>query len=265
MQVYIELAVLENFCMDFTLLYAAKAVVKNPVSKKRIAVAAAFGACFAVAFPLFGLDAVWSVVVKIASGGALCFIAGWRKSFKQFLKFSGVFLAFTALLGGALIGIFSLTGLGYSGGGGYILSSVPIGIPMFGGLIIILGAKKLAARLKKSHKDSVTCRIYAGQSQVTVKGFFDSGNKVYSRGAPVCVIDAAVAEKLIGDSRIKEDVKIHTVAGSDTIRIFTADKIEIDFGEKTDTLKGVKMGISPQKIDRAVLHPDLLENIRLAD
>lgn len=263
MQVYIELALVENFCMDFTLLYAAKVISKNQASVWRLVLGAVFGACFAVLFPLFKLSGAWAVVVKIASGFALCLISCKIKGIKSFIKFCGFFFILTALLGGALIGVFSLAGLDYKAGEGYMLSSIPIGIPLFGGLLVIIGAKKLAERLKKTHKNTVICRIYAGQSKVEIKGFFDSGNKVYSGGVPVSVIPETTAEKLIDKKRIKESVKIHTVAGSRSMDVFTADKIEIDFGEKINTVSGVKIGVSPQRIDRAVLHCDLLEDFNV--
>ncbi|MDE6666765.1 MAG: sigma-E processing peptidase SpoIIGA, partial [Clostridia bacterium] len=222
MQVYVELAVLENFCMDFTLLYAAKSAVKNPSPFWRILIASVLGAAFAVVFPLFKLGAVWSVVVKIASGFLICLVAGKFKGIKSYLKFSFAFLVFTAILGGALIGVFSLTGLDYAEGEGFILSKIPVGIPMFGALLIVIGAKKLASRLKKSSKEVVTVRVYAGETYAEVKGFFDSGNKVYCRGAPVSIIPKEIAEKIVDESRIKDGVKIHTVAGSKIIKIFTA-------------------------------------------
>lgn len=260
MQVYVELAVIENFCMDFTLLYAAKAVTKNAASKKRIAFAAALGACFAVVFPLFNLGAYLSVGVKILSGILLCLCACRTRKIKTFVKFTGAFLIFCAMLGGALIGVFSLTGLQYEQGGGFILSSVPVGVPLFCGLWVILLAKKLSARLAKTHKNAVNCRISVGQLSAEIKGFFDSGNKVYLSGAPVSVVPEAVARKILGDGRIKESVKIHTVAGSKNMEVFTADKVEIDFGDKQKTAYKVKIGVSPRRIDCAVLHCDLLED-----
>lgn len=263
MQVYVEIAVLENFCMDFTLLYCAKLVSKNAASFGRIAFGSAVGACFAVTFPLFNLSSAWAVAVKILSGFLICLVSGKFKSLKGYLKFSGAFLAFTALLGGALIGIFSLTGTEYSAGGGFILSSVPAGIPLFAALIAAIGAKKLAARLAKSSKNSVICRIYAGQSQVCVNGFFDSGNKVYINGQPVSVIPWDSARKLLDTDGIKDGVKIHTVAGSKTMKVFTADRLEIADGGKTAVYSGVKIGVSPHKINRAVLHCDLLEDINV--
>lgn len=245
--------------MDFTLLYAAKSAARNPAPVWRTALSAALGGVFAVVFPLVALPSWASVAVKIISGVILCLAAGKFGSFKAFLAFVGIFFALCALLGGMLIGIFALTGMEYGQGSGYVLSSVPVGIPLFGGLLVIIFAKKLAQRLKKTAKTQVDCKIYAGESEVGIKGFFDSGNKVYKSGVPVSVIPASAAEKLIGSTRISGGVKIHTVAGSKIMKVFTADRIEINFGDRTVVKKGVLLGVSPAHISLAVLHPDLSE------
>ena len=36
MQIYVELALIENFCMDFSLLFIAKAATKNPARYFRL-------------------------------------------------------------------------------------------------------------------------------------------------------------------------------------------------------------------------------------
>ncbi|MDE6598244.1 MAG: sigma-E processing peptidase SpoIIGA [Clostridia bacterium] len=259
MQVYIELALIENFCMDFTLLYCAKIVCKNPAHILRVICAAAIGACFAVIFPLFKLSGVWAVVVKVVSGLAICFLGGKFKNFKAYAKMAAAFLGFTFVLGGAIIAIFALTGKNYLSGAGYVLSSVPIGIPLFGVLILIIVARKIAAKFKKADKTEVDLKIFSGEKCVSLSGFFDSGNRVYHRGRPVSVIPLTAALKIIDESRIKDSVKIHTVAGSKKLKIFTADKIEISAGDKINTVKDAIIGISPYAASGAVLHPDILE------
>lgn len=259
MQVYIELALLENFCMDFVLLYCAKLVAKNPAHIFRTVIASALGACFAVVFPLFNAGAVWGIVLKIFSGLIICLISGKFTGFKAYFKVTSVFLAFTFVLGGALIALFQLAGWDYSAGEGFYLSSVPIGIPLLCGLLLIILARKLAARLKKTERATIKIKICRGESFAELDGFYDSGNKVYSFSRPVSVIPLWVAQKLIDESRIKETVKIHTVAGSKKIKIFTADKVEIHDGENARIIKNVLFGISPYAANGAVLHPDLKE------
>lgn len=260
MQVYVELALLENFCMDFTLLYCAKLVCRNRAKVLRLILVSLLGACFAVVFPLFKLQGIFAIAVKLISGAIICLISCKFKSFKAYFKLTAVFFAFTFVLGGALIAVFSLAGVDYSLSEGYVLSSVPVGIPMFGVLILIIVARKLANKLRKCEKAEVTVRIFSGEKSVQLKGFFDSGNKVYYFGQPVSIISLESAQKIIDTERIKEQVKIHTVAGSKKIKIFSADKIEILSGEKTDVIKDVKIGISLAPSSGAVLHPDLLED-----
>ena len=260
MQIWAELAVAENFAMDFTLLYAAKSAVKNSARVRRIAFASVLGAAFAVIFPIIKMPAAAAVAVKILSGFLICAVGGKFFSFKGYLKFSAAFMLLSALLAGAIYGVFSLFGLSYEEGGGFILTSVPVGLPLLGALIVIICAKKLAAKFSKGDKTQVSCVIFSGGKSAKVGAFFDSGNRVYLHGEPVSVIPLKVAQKLVDIGRINDEVKIHTVAGSQKIKVFTADKLQVSFGEKTQTYRAVKMGISPAEIDRAVLHPDLRED-----
>ena len=251
---------MENFCMDFTLLYCAKLIVKNRAHIFRLVIASVFGACFAVVFPLFKLGVALSVILKIFSGLIICLVAGKFQNIKAYIKLTAVFLAFTAVLGGALIGIFSLAGISYSADGGYILSSVPIGIPLFCALILIIVARKISAKLKRVDKVEVECTVYYGKNKVSLNGFFDSGNRVYHFGQPVSIIPLEKSKKIIDETRIESTVKIHTVAESKKLKVFTADKLEIRKGEKVMTFKGVKIALSPYA-DRAILHPDYMEEI----
>lgn len=221
--------------------------------------ASALGACFAVLFPLLNPPVALSVILKILSGLCLCLVAGKFKKISTCIKFYAVFLAFSAALAGALIGVFSLAGIAYSEGTGFIFASVPVGIPLFGALLLVIVARAIKNKYSKGSKNQVICRIYAGQSSVSLSGFFDSGNKVTYRGAPVSVIPKQSAQKIVNVERITEGVKIHTVAGSKILKVFTADRMEVDFGDKTETYTGILIGISHAHISCAVLHPDILE------
>ncbi|MCD8372794.1 MAG: hypothetical protein LUD27_05800, partial [Clostridia bacterium] len=77
------------------------------------------------------------------------------------------------------------------------------------------------------------------------------------RGQPVSIIPPSAAARLVSEEGVFDRVKINTVTGTQNIKIFTADKIEIYLGQETHTIKSVKIGISPREIDRTVLHPDL--------
>ena len=257
MQVYVELALAENFCMDFVLLFCAKLLCKNACGYRRIALSSALGACFAVLFPLMRLAGVWAVAVKVLSGLALAAACGRFSRFRQYAAFAAVFFALSFALGGAVFAIFSLAGWDVQAGQGYMISSVPVGIPLFLALMLAVACRAVALKIRKRAGGTVHCVLCLGDRQAEADGFFDSGNSVYFGGEPVTIVPAHVAAVLTDVSALSQSVKIHTVTGSSKIKIFTADKIVIYNGEKQHTIKYAKIGISPRPIVRAVLHPDL--------
>ena len=260
MQVYAEYALIENFCMDYVLLFSAKAATKNVCGYRRLAIASALGACFAVIYPLFNLNAAWGIAVKIVSGLAICAIAGKYTRVVGYVKFTAVFTALTFMLGGALIAIFSLTGASYQSGGGFILSSVPIGIPLFFALILSVAISKAAKKfISGNAKGEYACTVKLGEKSAACTGFYDSGNRVYCGGKPVSIIPKEVAEKLIDTQGIKTFVDIHTVAGKGKIAVFCADSLVLESDNIKRELRGAMFGVSPQRIKKIVLHSDLSE------
>lgn len=246
--------------MDYTLLYCAKLASRNGAGWRRTGLGAAAGACFAVLAPLMPVNGWLAAAIKAAAGISICLLACKIMSFRGFLKYSAFFFVFSAVLAGALYGIFSLSGLPYSEGNGYILANVPVGIPMFGALIAVAAARAIKKSRTRAAKNTVLCRITAGGRTAETYGFFDSGNNVYIKGEPVSVLPEKTAEKLTDLARITESIKIHTVAGSRKIKVFTADSLEVDIGGNVKVYKKVKMGVSAARIDCAVLHPDIMED-----
>ncbi|MDE7380451.1 MAG: sigma-E processing peptidase SpoIIGA, partial [Clostridia bacterium] len=137
--------------------------------------------------------------------------------------------------------------------------SIPVGIPLFAVLCLTFIIKKVAKKFAQNKSVTASCVIYCGKNKAVCSGFYDSGNNVYCGGAPVSIIPAYVAKKLTEKERIKNSVDIHTVAGKSKIKVFTADKIEIDDGKNKYERKNVLLGVSPQLIYKVVLHPDLSE------
>lgn len=259
MQIYLEFALIENFCMDFVLLCAAKAAVKNPVGYVRIAIASAIGSAFAVCFPLLCLGGAAASVVKVGFGFVMAAIGGKFNGVKGYVKFAFAFLAVSFLSGGALIAAFSLADVAFVSGGGYLLSSVPVGIPLFAVVCVLIAVKKIAKKVAKNRAIEVKCKIYLNGRCAACSAFFDSGNKLYFCGTPVSVAPKHVAMRLTDVSAITDFVPVHTVAGEGKMPVFTADKIEIDDGKTVCVRTGVLMGVSPKLITKTVLHSDLWE------
>lgn len=245
--------------MDFTLLCAAKAACKNRAGYFKIVAAAVLGACFAVVFPLFSPGGVWALCIKLFAGVLLCIVAGKFSGFKSFIKFTAAFFLLAFLTGGALIALFSLLDISYEDGEGYLISSVPVGIPLLFVVCLVIAVKKIRKKFALSKSLYAECKIYLGNKSVRTKAFFDSGNKVYYKGAPVSALPKHVAARLVDITRIKTYAEVQTVAGSGKMPIFRADRLEVKSGGKTRCLKDVLFGVSPKYISKTVLHADLWE------
>ena len=140
-----------------------------------------------------------------------------------------------------------------------LLVEILLAILFFALSAVCLSRRAAQKFVRRNIKTSVVCRITVGGSSVSVPAFFDSGNRVYRLGSPVSVIPPDSAQKLVDVSGIKTFVTVHTVAGGKKLPVFTADKVEIDYGKKVITLRGVAFCVGSRSGGRTVLHPDLAE------
>ena len=75
MVVYVEYAFLENFLLDFILLYISMRASRIKTKLWRLFLSAGIGGVFAVVFPLFPLNEGGRYALKWATGFLLCFVA----------------------------------------------------------------------------------------------------------------------------------------------------------------------------------------------
>lgn len=255
MQVYIEYALFENFSMDFALFLCAKWVSHNPTSYFRLFATSVTGACFAVLFPLFGLDGFLSQMVKWLSAIGLCMVAGKYSTCIQFCRFALCFLGLSLLTGGFLYALFlSFTGE-YMGANGVLIMHIPVGMPLLAVTGIALLIKYFCQRKRDRGRDVLYCRLIYHGKQVQVKAFFDTGNCVYDGGQPVSVIPQEVAIRL--NAKTQRKITIRTVAGESQIPLFTMDKIKIYYADKPHIIRNVQVAVSSTPLTAVVLHPDL--------
>ena len=258
MQVYVEFALLENFCMDFCLLYGAKLLSRNATKTSRLILPSVVGAIIAVIFPLLNLNGIFSFALKTCSAFAICACLKNFNSVKAYFSFCAIFIILTFLLGGALIAVFSLVGVEYAQGRGYIISSVPIGIPLFFALALILACRVLAKKYKPKASDiTLTLTITNKKLKVKERGFFDSGNNVYYRGCPVVVVPYCVAEQVVDVDKVKGKITVHTVAGAKVLPVFFVDEILIEHSQKTSKFSSVAVAVG-ESLNGAIVHTDFL-------
>ena len=150
MVVYVEYALMENFAVDFTLLYLTDKLIKGKSAFWRILLAAFLGSVFAVVFPLLRLKTPVLQAVKILCPFLLCSILFFKKwsgqgiveikkgAYRYLFSVLTFFLLSFAYAGG-LIAFFYITKEPYYvGDGGYLISKIPVGVAVFGLLVFFL-------------------------------------------------------------------------------------------------------------------------------
>lgn len=188
MTVYIELAFLENALIDGSLLSLALCAARVKRGKLRIIFAALLGGAEAVAIPLLRLSALRLLFLKLLGGVLLVLVAVGEKRVRPYFVTAILFFGFTFTLGGLLTALSSLSAVDRTG--------VPVAVAVVASTAFFLAGKWGIARMFrkiKTERALYPCRLTAGGRTVEWRGFSDSGNCLFFRGEPVCVLSAAAA------------------------------------------------------------------------
>ena len=221
MNVYVEYVVLDNFVIDSLLLLAVAMTLRISYKWWRIALGGGVGAACAVVSVF--VSGVWLYLLKAACLISMCVVAvGFGKKLFWHILLT---LAYTFVLGGAVIGLFNLFQIDYVNGDGqfyemkvplfvYVLAVALVAFLCYSIVIYVKNAKKLTPyRIK--------VQIELDKSYV-VDGFCDSGNSLYYNGVPVCFVtksfkglaDYFVTQTLCG--RVVT-IDVATVAGTQKV------------------------------------------------
>ena len=185
MTIYVDYLIIDNVAFDSFLLWLVATTVKRPCKWWRILLASLLGALCAFVSVFF--KGVLLTVVKFLFVVPICWIAlGKKRLFVVVL----LFVAYTFLLGGAIIGLFNVLNVGFvlDGNFGYYLD-IPLGVFIFAILLVAICVKALACYVyskKRVESNVYTVKIEIFGNKYTLQGFWDSGNLLICNGRPVC-------------------------------------------------------------------------------
>lgn len=233
MEIYIELAFLENFAVDAALLCLALLAARQAI-EKRVLLAGLVGGAEGVIFPLLSLPAAAVYALKALGGILLAVLAAERLSFRKIFAVAAAFFLLTFAFGGMLTAIYSFFGVRYEAGEGYLVEQAPIGLVLGGGILFSVAAAKGIKRFYRRRtvqKSVVGCVLTQGERTLRWKGFADSGNLLFFRGRPVCVVSAQGLFAIFGrDLKETGRMTVKTVQGAEEKPVFLLDKLSIDDG-----------------------------------
>ena len=255
MEIYIEYALLENFFVDGTLLFLALVASKQPIVWRRLFLAAALGAAFAILFPLVPLPTPCMQTIKFFLPLLFCAVAAKKgKGVGRYALTALLFYAFSFAFAGLLTGVlgaFKIEYFSLSYGG--IITDIPVGA-LFAALVAfaalcIFGVSRLY-RVKAAHVHILPCELQGKKGSICALGYVDTGNTAHYQGLPVCFITPDLFYDLFGIDAPCEKTIIRTVAGERTVCVYKVDCVKIGKKSEQTVLEGVYLSPSAWLVGR---------------
>ena len=222
MNVYIEYVVLDNLVIDTLLLWAVTLTLKIPYKKYRIFLGGCVGAACAVASVY--VSGYWTYLVKTACLVLMCIVAvGFGKKLFWHILLT---VAYTFVLGGAIVGLFNLFKVDYlTQSGEYYQLNVPLFVYALAVALTAFLCYSITVYVKQvkkiaPHMAKITVKL---DKTYSLSGFCDSGNTLTHDGVPVCFVtkkfngfaEYFAVQALNGGT---VNITVTTVAGSKTVQ-----------------------------------------------
>ena len=218
MTVYLDIIFLENFILNFIILYAVSLVIKEKVSYIKLMIASLIGASYVIIYYLINFQSKWNLIFKIILSVVMVYISFMPKSFKEFIKQITFFYLVSFVFGGASLGVIYMVNAGkisIRNGiivGNYTLKTIFIGV-ILAFTIITVAFKFVKNRISK--KDLFcNIKIIINQSKINVKAVIDTGNFLKE---PITNIPVIVVEKDILKNFVPKEIleNIENILGGD--------------------------------------------------
>ena len=271
--VYIDLYFIINFSMDLLCFFITSRLLSQKGSALRMILAAALGGAYACVALLFPIGGVLGLLIDIAAGVSICFVAVKKKgNLKETAIYSLVYSAVCIVMGGFMTVLFSffnkigldkvLQGDGESDGISVWLFAL---LAVISGFAALIGGKFFR---KKSSRVQGEVEIRCGEKSVKLKALCDSGNllKEPISGKSCIVVDRKETLFLLPDTLRKtvigEAVDVKEAYMLSSLRIIPTATVGgegILYAIKADSLM-INMGNGKKEVDAFVAFGELDKN-----
>lgn len=263
-RIYIELVFLDNFCMDFILLYSVLRLCHDKIVFKQIC----FGGLIGATYSVLSLFLPWasSLPLRIIVSLLLLMPLG-IKAQKQYWKRAGVFYAVSFIFSGAMYLVASVLG-------GNIQNGV-LYMPAFRYVLIglSLGLMLLEIFIRSRYPKIGTNYILSGSlcgEAFSLPAYMDTGNKLVDiHGNGVIVVNKHILLSQFSPSlQAKIESKesdlqmqlflIQTVAGEDYIDSVYADSLTLSYENQEYQIQAYLALVEQGTEKKALLSPNII-------
>lgn len=266
MEVYLEQVLIDNFLIDFMILFLTKLILKEKVNKFRFVLAIVIATVGSIFYPIINLNKYIIILFKLLFGLLIVLIAFKITSLKNLIIKYFLFLAFTFIMGGAIYATLNVLNI-ESKVSSYLFYNfkIPISLILFLCFLyfyFFISLVKYLSRKKQIAKFIYDVNLINNSITVNLKAFLDSGNKVIDpeNNKPINIINFSVFNKLFKDIKL-EDIILHNLKNLNlknakyinfksltrTSNILTFELDEMQIKEKNLNLKNIRIGLTLEK------------------
>lgn len=249
MDVYIEYALADNVVFHCLILYFTFRVQKIRPKKRNLLFSAVLGAVLGIAVSLLP-PSVFVVPLKLFTAVVMLAVVVRYHSFREFLMSGILFVTFTFVFGGGILGLFELFSVDYTSGPFLrYAAEIPLGA-IVGGVGAVLfclnNVIRYIGKMQKRAKLFVSVTVTLENKDYCLRGFVDTGNSLCYAGLPVFVVGekhlhGIAMEKALRDALTTKKMRMlcyETVGGKKQMPVVVPEKAEVD-GKPTNCVLGL--------------------------
>lgn len=294
--IYGDVVLLENFIMNFIILWCTARLLKYKRSWLWLALAALLGAFYALCSYFPDYHVFFTPFMKVLFSLLIITLAYWPRHIREFAKLTAVFYIISFVFGGAAFGFFYfLNGLKYISYGAFYIKDFPvktlIASVIIAFIVVKYGWEFVQYRIKRE-RIITELNICLDNKQAAIMALVDTGNSLNEpiTKAPVMVVEYTSIRELLPQNiqeifekdhendftliaRIMSDSTLVTrfrvipfkSLGKENGMLlgFKPDEVQLVENNKQQSIKNIIVGIYSKKLSNsgeysALIHPDIL-------
>lgn len=224
-EVYIDVLILQNFAMNFFLIYLLKRLCKIDTKVYKMILASFIGALYVFVIFFDSLHILYTLGFKVLVSIIMIYIAYTPKSKKTCIKYVFVFYTMTFLLGGGIIALFFMVfGDVNSLNGAFMLSMISPTFIIIGSFITTIFVKigfDVFETYFKEKDMTVDLEIFINGKSCNISGFIDTGNHL---------IDSNGHKVIVSNYQALKDIlpfyEVEDISYSSLLNLFKEDDLK---------------------------------------
>ena len=229
MTIYIDVLFLENFILNFIILYAAGLISKTKIKFWKLLIGSLIGTIYVIIYYYMRNKIYSNLIIKIILSLVMLYVSFTPKGFKEMIKIIVFFYLTSFAFGGAALGaiyVMDSQKITIQNGviiGNYTLKTIFLGVAIAFAIVICAFKFVKAKFTKKDLLCNIAIKI--NQKEIKTRALLDTGNLLKE---PITNIPVVVVEHTLLEGAIPKEIldNIENILGGDLEKISENTKNE---------------------------------------